>query len=589
VNSSSPIGRDDPELHVKFSVLALDYDGTSAKDGALDPEVRRAIADVRARGITVLIVTGRTLEDLRRHAGDLRFVDAVVAENGAVISFPESGRSTVLAAPVPQNLVEALRQRGIPIDVGESVIEANATAAAAVLAAVQALELPQVLIFNRGRLMVLPSGVNKAMGLREALRTLRLSVHNTIAIGDAENDHDMLDACELGVAVGWGSAVLKARADEILEGTGPWAVAEYIRHAAEHSRLPPERVGRRQVALGQDVKGQPVALAVRGRNVLIVGDPKSGKSWVAGLLCEQLILHRYSTCVVDPEGDYSGLETLPGVVVLGGSADGPSPRELRAGLRYPDVNVVLDLSRVRHARKWSYIRALLPSLADLRRRTGVPHRILLDEAHYFLHEADVARLLDLELAGYTLITYQPSRLHPDVLAASEAIVVTRLTDPREMDALAISCHWPESCREMLRGLELGQAAVMPTATEAGGAITLVNLAPRLTSHVRHREKYLDVPVSRDHAFVFSNDDRSIHPHAASLREFTVAVGARTADRLDGFLRRGDFSRWIVDVFGDSALATDLRAIEDQYRLGRVSGVADAIVHAVENRYDLTRA
>ena len=574
---------------MKFSVLALDYDGTSAKDGALDPEVRRAIADVRVRGITVIIVTGRILDDLRRHAGDLRFVDAVVAENGAVISFPESGRSNVLADAAPQRLVEALRKRGIPIDVGESVIEADATAAADALTAIKALELPQVLIFNRGRLMVLPSGVNKAMGLREALRTLRLSVHNTIAIGDAENDHDMLEACELGVAVAWGSRVLQARADEILEGTGPPAVANYIRRAAEHSRIPPERVGRRHVALGQDVKKQPVALAVRGRNVLIVGDPKSGKSWVAGLLCEQLILHRYSTCVVDPEGDYSGLETLPGVVVLGGSADGPSPRELRAGLRYPDVNVVLDLSRVRHARKWSYIRALLPGLADLRRRTGVPHRILLDEAHYFLHEADVAQLLDLELAGYTLITYQPSRLHPDVLAASEAIVVTRLTDRREIEALATSCHWPENCREMLSSLELGQAALLPTTAEARGQITLIDLAPRLTSHVRHREKYLDVPVSRERAFVFSDDERSIHPRASSLREFAVAIGARPADRLDGFLRRGDFSRWITDVFGDNALATDLRAIEDQYRLGRVSDVTDAIVHAVENRYDLTEA
>ncbi len=459
---------------MKFSVLALDYDGTSAKDGALDPEVRRAIADVRVRGITVIIVTGRILDDLRRHAGDLRFVDAVVAENGAVISFPESGRSAVLAGAAPQSLVAAFRKRGIPIDVGESVIEMDATAAADALTAIKALELPQVLIFNRGRLMVLPSGVNKAMGLREALRTLRLSVHNTIAIGDAENDHDMLEACELGVAVAWGSRVLQARADEVLEGTGPPAVANYIRRAAEHSRIPPERVGRRHVTLGHDVKKQPVALAVRGRNVLIVGDPKSGKSWVAGLLCEQLILHRYSTCVVDPEGDYSGLETLPGVVVLGGSADGPSPRELRAGLRYPDVNVVLDLSRVRHARKWSYIRALLPGLADLRRRTGVPHRILLDEAHYFLHEADVAQLLDLELAGYTLITYQPSRLHPDVLAASEAIVVTRLTDRREIEALATSCHWPENCREMLSNLELGQAALLPTTAEARGQITLID-------------------------------------------------------------------------------------------------------------------
>jgi hydroxymethylpyrimidine pyrophosphatase-like HAD family hydrolase len=574
---------------VRFSVLALDYDGTIAKDGALDPAVRLAIADVRAHGITVVVVTGRILDELRQFVGDLRFVDAVVAENGAVISFPASGQSALLAAPVPPALIDALRSRGVSIEVGQSVIEADAQSAPAILTEIRRLELPQVLIFNRGRLMVLPSGVNKAMGLREALRYLRLSVHNTIAIGDAENDHDLLESCELGVAVAWGSEALKARADEVLAGAGPGAVAGYIRSLAEQPRIPPDQIGRRHVALGQDRTGQPVSLAVRGRNVLIVGDPKSGKSWVGGLLCEQLILERYSTCVVDPEGDYAGLEALPGVVVLGGSADGPSPRELRVALRYPDVNVVLDLSRMRHAKKWSYIRSLLPALADLRRRTGIPHRILLDEAHYFLHEAGVGQLLDLELAGYTLVTYQPSRLHPDVIAASEATIVTRMTDPREMAAIATSCQMPESCRDVIHRLEVGQAVLLPTAPEAHGASTFLNLAPRLTSHVRHRQKYLDVPVPRDRAFVFSTNAAAVYPLASSLREFVVAVGNRPAGQLDGFLRRGDFSRWVADVFGDNALAADLRAIEDQFRLGRISDVADAIVHAVETRYDLTDA
>ena len=48
---------------------------------------------------------------------------------------------------------------------------------------------------------LLPPAVAKSTGVREVLRSLRLSVHNTIGIGDAENDHDMLDACEVGAAV----------------------------------------------------------------------------------------------------------------------------------------------------------------------------------------------------------------------------------------------------------------------------------------------------------------------------------------------------------------------------------------------------
>jgi hypothetical protein len=62
----------------------------------------------------------------------------------------------------------------------------------------------------------------------------------------------------------------------------------------------------------------------------------------------------------------------------------PTLRELLRALRYPDRSVVIDLSRLPHDEKLRYIRAVLPALNVLRRRTGLPHRILLDEAHYYL-------------------------------------------------------------------------------------------------------------------------------------------------------------------------------------------------------------
>jgi hydroxymethylpyrimidine pyrophosphatase-like HAD family hydrolase len=51
----------------------------------------------------VLLVTGRMIQELRRVVGDLHFVDGIVAENGAVIHFPQSGHTTTLAPPVPRN------------------------------------------------------------------------------------------------------------------------------------------------------------------------------------------------------------------------------------------------------------------------------------------------------------------------------------------------------------------------------------------------------------------------------------------------------------------------------------------------------
>ncbi len=102
-------------------------------------------------------------------------------------------------------------------------------------------------------------------------------------------------------------------------------------HAPRHrNRLDADdgnRIAGIGLVLGTTSDGEDISLEVTGRNVVISGDPRSGKSWVAGLLCEQLILHGYSVFVVDPEGDYSTLEALPRVSVVGGGEALPNPGE----------------------------------------------------------------------------------------------------------------------------------------------------------------------------------------------------------------------------------------------------------------------
>ena len=98
---------------MKFLALALDYDGTIAVHDVLDDKVRQAIAELRAKDIFVLIVTGRILDELRRVAGDLHFVDAVVAENGAVIEFTDSQYSRAFALPHSETFLDALRRENI--------------------------------------------------------------------------------------------------------------------------------------------------------------------------------------------------------------------------------------------------------------------------------------------------------------------------------------------------------------------------------------------------------------------------------------------------------------------------------------------
>jgi hypothetical protein len=225
----------------------------------------------------------------------------------------------------------------------------------------------------------------------------------------------------------------------------------------------------------------------------------------------------------------------------------------------------------------------------LRHRTGLPHRILLDEAHYYLHDDDAHRLLDFEQNGYTVVTYCASRLPAALLAATEVMIVTCESNPAEVEALCRCCGGPgvDPARWALLGrLKPGQAIALPITEEAGGELQLFTIAPRLTPHVRHREKYVDVPVSAERAFVFTRNGQPLPRRARTLRQFVAALETTSPSLLDSYIIRGDFSRWIDDVFGDRALADELRGLEERHRKRARAETLAEMAGAVRGRYDL---
>jgi len=371
-------------------------------------------------------------------------------------------------------------------------------------------------------------------------------------------------------------------------GSGPAAVADHIREIVRQPRIETKESRRRRLVLGSTPEGEELSLAVRGRNVLVAGDTRSGKSWFAGALCEQLILQRYCVCVLDPEGDYASLESLPTVMALGGGDSPPPFADLNRAFRYPDASLVIDLSHMALDDKVECVCYLLANLAAVRRESGLPHRIVVDEAHYFLHRPDVRRLLDLELAGYTLVTHRVSSLHPDVLSASEAIVVTRETDPAEIRALrSLTRAGSESAdwEKLFAGLALDEAVLLPGAEEAGGAPRKFRVVPRITAHVRHRRKYLDIPVSDGQAFVFTRYGIATGIRARTMRDLAAALSTAEEGAFDAHLARGDISRWIASVFRDHQLASRIRGLERDHRLGEERAALAAMASLIHDRYE----
>ena len=342
-------------------------------------------------------------------------------------------------------------------------------------------------------------------------------------------------------------------------------------------------MGRRRVRLGTLNTGEPLDLAIRGRNLLIGGDPKSGKSWVAGSLCEQLILQRYSVCILDPEGDYACLEALPGVIVQPLGGKDASFVELERLLTHPDLSLVVDMSAAPQGEKPALVRELLVTLNRVRRATGLPHRVVVDEAHYFLNRLDDPELFDSELGGYLLVTYRISDLSPDILRASEAVIVTRVDDPRQglaLLALAPEVGTPETWLALLAGLAIDEAVLLPGSFQSGNSLTRFRVAPRLTKHVRHRKKYADVPVCLGEEFVFTRNGRPTGERARTVRDLLLVLPGLPDDVVQAHLARGDFRRWIEDVFGDGELGGAIGRVEQ----GDASSAQHALLRAIADRY-----
>jgi hypothetical protein len=292
--------------------------------------------------------------------------------------------------------------------------------------------------------------------------------------------------------------------------------------------------------------------------------------------------------VVDPEGDYRSLAALPDVVMLGGDDPPPTARELTRALEHPDASIIIDLSKLTQPEKVAYVRTLMPFLVALRRRTGLPHKILLDEAHYFLADSDHTDLIDPELAGYIVVTYRISLLDPAIRQTGDAVtLVTRETNVDEVAALVGLCRPQppvDASTSLFGDLQTNEAALLPGAQESHGSIRRFQLAPRLTEHVRHRTKYADMPVADSYAFVFAEDGFA-GPRARTLKQFTDLLSELPAERLSGHLRRHDLSRWIGDVFRDRPLAHRIRTLEARVPGDEAREVAGAIAQAIRARYE----
>jgi len=546
---------------MRYLALCTDYDGTIARHGVVDEPTIEALSRLRESGRKLVMVTGRELAELIAVFPRLDLFDLVVAENGALLYNPATQEQKPLCEPPLPQFVAALQARGVtPLSVGRTIVATREPHEKDAIELIRDLGLELQVIFNKGAVMILPSGVNKATGLKAALTELNLSVHNVVGVGDAENDHAFLGICECAVAVANALPAVQEKADFVTQATHGPGVTQLIEEMLQDdlaSREPALR--RHHILLGRTHDGQPVHFSPHGVSALIVGTSGGGKSSVAAGLVERLCEQEYSFCIIDPEGDYDSVESA---VVLGGTDHPPEIEECVQLLCKPEQNAVINLMGVKLSdRPWFFL-TLFSRIRELRARSGRPHWLIIDEAHHVMPSNWQPTDIELpeRLEGVLLVSVTPGLLSKSLLRAIDTVVMVG-DKPRQMFHELTQAQKLPMIDPPVEKIASGDALLW--SRSANAAPLLVKLEPSKIEHRRHLRKYAEGELPEDRSFFFRGPEGKLKLRAPNLITFMELGDGVDDDTWLFHLRRHEVSQWLREAIKDEELADKVARVEDE--------------------------
>jgi hypothetical protein len=189
------------------------------------------------------------LDDLQTVFSHLELFDWVVAENGPVLYQPSTQQERLLADRPAAEFLRVLSDRiyhaeHLPeqslsqefarlrddslLSVGRVIVATWEPHGETAIATIQDLGLDLQVIRNKGAVMILPAGVDKALGLQAVAQELAIPVNQMVGVGDAENDLVFLQQCGYSVAVANALPTIKEQVDWVTTHSRGAGVRELI-------------------------------------------------------------------------------------------------------------------------------------------------------------------------------------------------------------------------------------------------------------------------------------------------------------------------------------------------------------------------
>lgn len=180
----------------------------------------------------------------------------------------------------------------------------------------------------------------------------------------------------------------------------------------------------------------------------IIGQSGSGKSFLAGVIAEELCKANMPFCVIDTEGEYSSLRSQFDVIVLGGSS-----KDVGLDVDYyklfhssiiNEVPVILDVSD--SVDSLDIVNRALESLYSLESKIRKPYLVLIEEADKFAPQtmskgANIVEEIGVRGRkrgiGLLVATQRPAKISKNVLSQCSYGFVGKLTIENDLSAIKI--------------------------------------------------------------------------------------------------------------------------------------------------------